>query len=413
MSICISSLAALGVLATVPAALAQIAFDVAGKPVQAHTFGSQGFAYSNRNNYLTMKTAAGSFAFTDLGANVSMQLTDRLRVGAQWYTRNVGEIGNWRPEVDWAMADYRVRDWFGIRGGKVKTAVGLFNDTQDLQFLHTWALPPTSVYSIDARGDTIAHWGADLYGNIGLRKAGALSYTVYGGQRPSDMQGGFVYGLETSSMVTTPSGPVYLIGVGKKIESYGGPVYGADLRWTTPVPGLLAGASYMKLDTTTRGYYTTNQYPYLNETLNNKIIALYSQWTAGSLTVNAEYRKENRDTRYNSANGSLAAPSIRNSRQGYVTVAYRLAKWLEVGTYHSRFVLNWHMNHGDPRNHIFDQAVTARFDLTKYFDLKVEGHWLDGAMINSGLNRGFYAAPNPDGLSPTMRLLVVRIGFHI
>jgi hypothetical protein len=392
--------------------LAQFNFDLAGRSVQAHTFGSQGFAYSNQNNYLTMKTASGSW-FTDMGANASMQVTDKLRIGGQLYTRNVGQIGNWHPEVDWATVDYRFRDWFGVRGGKVKTAVGLFNDTQDLEFLHTWALMPSAAYSLDARGDTIAHVGADLYGSFGLKKAGSLGYTVYGGQRPSDMQGGFVYGLETSSMVTTASGPVYLVAVGKKIDSYGGPVFGADLRWTTPWKGLMAGASYMKLDTTTRGSYLSNQVPYVNHTRNNQIVAFYAQQTIGKLTLNAEYRKENRDTVYNSANGQMAAPSIRNSRQGYVTAAYRLTKWLELGTYHSRFVLNWHLNHGDPRNHVFEQAATARFDLTDYFDLKVEGHWIDGAMINSGLNRGFYAAPNPNGLAPEMRLFVVRLGFHM
>ena len=53
-------------------------------------------------------------------------------------------MGNWHPELDWAVADYRFKDWFGIRGGKVKTALGLYNDTQDLEFLYTWALMPQS-----------------------------------------------------------------------------------------------------------------------------------------------------------------------------------------------------------------------------------------------------------------------------
>jgi hypothetical protein len=151
---------------------------------------------------------------------------------------------------------------------------------------------PSAAYSLDARGDTIAHVGADLYGSFGLKKGGSLGYMVYGGQRPSDIQGGFVYGLESSSMVTTPSGPVYLIAVGKKIDSYGGPVFRADLRWTTPWNGLMFGASYMKLDTTTRGSYVSNQAPYVNHTRNNQIAAFYAQQTIGKLTINAEYRKE-------------------------------------------------------------------------------------------------------------------------
>jgi hypothetical protein len=65
------------------------------------------------------------------------------------------------------------------------------------------------------------------------------------------------------------------------------------------------------------------------------------------------------------------------------------------------------------RNHIFDQAVTARFDLKSYLDLKIEGHFLDGAVSSNITNRGFYAADNPQGIAPTTRLLILRLGFHL
>ncbi|MBN8732371.1 MAG: hypothetical protein J0L64_17650 [Acidobacteria bacterium] len=387
-------------------------WKVGGKPLQIHGFASQGFAVSDHNNYLTMRTTSGSFAFTDAGLNVAMPLTDKFRVGAQLYVRNVGEFGQGRPQVDWAVADYRFADWLGIRGGKVKTVVSLYNDTQDMVFLHPWALMPGSLYSVDARGDTIAHLGADLYGTIPAGDAGSLAYTVYGGKRPSDMQGGFVYGLETSSLVTTPSGPVYVVAIGKQIDSYSGPTYGADLRWSAPLPGLLLGGSYMKLDTTIRGSYLSNGRPYENHTLRNDLIAAYGQYTWRQLEFTGEYRKEVKNTLYNSSNGAIAPPSLRNSRGGYGAVVYRPVRWFECGTYHSRFVLNWDQYHGDPRNHVFDQAFTARFNWKHEVHLKVEGHLIDGAMINSGLNRGFYAASNPNGLEPEMKLLVLRLGWN-
>jgi hypothetical protein len=400
-------------MAMAPAVLhAQLNFTLAGRNVNVHSFASQGFAYSSHNNYLTMKTSEGSFSLTDFGFNASTQLTDKFRVGAQLYGRNIGKIGNWKPSLDWALADYRYKDWLGFRGGKVKTVIGLYNDTQDMEFLHTWALMPSSVYAVDARGDTIAHLGGDLYGDIPAKRLGSFSYVVYGGQRPNDMEGGFVYGLETSSLRKTPLGPEYFLAIGKKVESYGGPMYGVDVRWTTPIAGFITGASYMSLDTTTKGYYLSNNYPYTNHTLQDKLYAFYVQYTVGNLKFDAEYRKENRDTLYNTESGALAAPSLRNSRQGYLAVSYRISKRLEVGTYHSRFVLNWDQNHGDPKNHVFDQTVTARLDLNRYLDLKAEGHFIDGAMINSGLNRGFYAAPNPNGLQPQTKLLVLRLGYH-
>jgi hypothetical protein len=135
------------VLSGVPGLLhGQVDFRIADRSVQIHSFASQGLAYSNDNNYLTMNTTSGSFSFSDAGGNISISLTDKFRVGAQVYLRNVGKLGNWQPGLDWAAADYRLKDWFGIRAGKVKTALGLYNDTQDMEFLHTWALMPTSVY---------------------------------------------------------------------------------------------------------------------------------------------------------------------------------------------------------------------------------------------------------------------------
>jgi len=89
-------------------------FEVQGRKVDVHGFVSQGFAVSNGNNYLTMKTTA---AFTDGAIN-----------------------GAWRPQLDWAFGDYKFKDWFGIRVGKVKTTLGLYADIQDEAFLTPWAI---------------------------------------------------------------------------------------------------------------------------------------------------------------------------------------------------------------------------------------------------------------------------------
>jgi hypothetical protein len=130
------------------------------RQVQIHGFASQGFVHTNANNWLTMNTShVGSGEFTDFGANASVQITDKFRVGAQIYDRNLGDLGRWHPSLDWAFADYRFKSWFGIRGGKVKTVMGLYNDTQDLDFLRPFALLPQSIYATDLRECTIAHTG--------------------------------------------------------------------------------------------------------------------------------------------------------------------------------------------------------------------------------------------------------------
>jgi hypothetical protein len=210
-------------------------FKLFDRTVQVHGFVSQGIAYTDDNNWLTMKTSVGSYSYTDFGANISMPVTDKFRIGAQIYDRNLGNLGKWHPSLDWAVADYRFHHWFGIRGGKVKTVMGLYNDTQDLDFLHTFALLPQSIYPTDMRDSTIAHVGGDVYGDIGLKNhLGTLSYTAFAGHRQDSQYGGYPYMARSQDLIN--------------ISSFGGLQYGGDLRWTTPLKGLLVGVSRMNED---------------------------------------------------------------------------------------------------------------------------------------------------------------------
>ena len=160
-------------------------FKIGNRPVQVHGFASQGYGYSNQNNFLTMNTSHGSPAFTEGALNLSMPISDRFRIDGQGYTRKIGSLDDFKPQLDWAYGDSKIAPWVGMRAGKVKTALGLYNDTQDMEFLHTWALLPQSIYPTDLRTTFIAHTGGDLYGRIPLKKAGKLDYTAYAGLRSS------------------------------------------------------------------------------------------------------------------------------------------------------------------------------------------------------------------------------------
>lgn len=397
---------------------AQFDFQLAGRNVQVHSFASQGFAYSNRNNLMTMDTSNGSGAFTDFGMNIAMPVTDKLRVGAQIYNRNVGKLGNWRPTIDWAFADYRFKDWFGVRGGKVKTALGLYNDTQDMEFLHTWALLPQAVYPIDQRGETIAHVGADVYGDLAMKKYGSISYTAYVGRRPNDPQGGFVYAMNNAKLVNRPNEamPFWLPADPasvRHIDNHSGPVFGADLRWTTPVKGFLAGASYLQEDLTANGYYVMSKAKYTLRDKKDNTLAYYGQYTFGNLRIDGEYRRQIRQWYSWTGDVQPRVPNSKDSRFGYISAAYRFNKWLEMGTYHSRFIYTSAAPLSLPRNHIYDQVFTVRFDVNSHIDWKVEAHMIDGAASSNITNRGFYAADNPAGILPTTNMFVMRLGFRM
>lgn len=371
-------------------AYGQFDFKLGNRAVQIHSFGQQGFAYSNDNNFLTMNTSKGSFAMTDGGINASMPVTDKFRVGAQLYARNIGDLGRYRVQLDWAYGDYKFKEWLGVRAGKVKTALGLLNDTQDAEFLHTWAILPQSVYPLDLRSNTIAHTGADLYGQLSLRKAGSLSYTGYIGARVNDKRGGLYFVAADG---------------GYPVTSYSGVASGVDLRWNTPLAGLMLGGSWS--DQTVKEVIQSIAITVSNDP--QRLSAFYGDYTHDRWHLSGEYRKNRQIIRAESPRPTSI--SDYGDRSMFVAIAFRATKHLELGTYNSRYLVDVPKDTRVGADHIFDQAITARFDITKWWNLKVEGHFMNG-FGDTYSAHGFYRRNNPNP-TPSTSMFVVRTGFYL
>jgi hypothetical protein len=386
-------------------------FKVLGRTVQVHGFVSQGFIYTNDNNWLTMNTSQGSAAFTDFGLNMSSHLTDKFLVGAQVYDRNLGQLGQYHPSLDWAVADYRFKRWFGVRGGKVKTTLGLYNDTQDLDFLRPFALLPQSVYPTDVRDATIAHLGGDIYGTISLKHhLGDFSYTAYAGHRSDSIYSGFAYLASQYDVF---------------YSSYGGLQYGGDLRWNTPLKGLLIGASRINQDLSGKAKFispynpTGGFVPYSDTSRADWANQFYGEYTAGKLRIDSEYR---RFLHSDVVNGGILYTSD-DVRAWYVSGAYRVVKRLTIGSYYSRYVITTaaggplaalfpaQTDTSLPANHVYDKVVTGRVDLNRFWNVKVEGHFMDG-YGDSLYPDGFYPQQNSNGFKPNTNALVVKTSFN-
>jgi hypothetical protein len=386
-------------------------FKLFDRTVQVHGFVSQGFVYTSGNNWLTMNTLNGSAAMTDFGLNMSSPITDKLRIGAQGYDRDLGQFGQYHPSLDWAVADYRFESWFGVRGGKVKTTLGLYNDTQDLDFLRPFALLPQSVYPTDLRDTVIAHLGGDIYGNISLEHGlGDLSYTAYAGHRSDSLYSGY---------------PFYLSSFGAHIMSFGGLQYGADLRWNTPLKGLLLGASRMNEDITGRGSVTdvfdpgAGLVPYSEASKADWTNQFYGEYTVGRLRIDSEYRRYWR----NQELISVASESFADIRGWYVSGAYRIRKRLQIGSYYSRYTITNVVSGalasfyppatdtGLPANHDYGKVITGRVELNRFWNVKIEGHFMNG--YGSGpYPNGFYTQVNPQGFKPNTNALVVKTSLY-
>lgn len=396
-------------LSVLPLAGAQ-EFKIGGRAVQVHGFASQGFLWTDQNNWLTTNSTQFSGAMTDMGLNMSSQLTDKFRVGAQVYDRNLGQLGQWHPSLDWAVADYRFTNWFGVRAGKVKTTLGLYNDSQDLDFLRVFAFLPQGVYPTDLRDVTMAHAGGDLYGNIPLQHhLGDLSYTAYVGHRSDSVYGGYHY---------------LVMGWGVFTREMGGLQYGADLRWNTPVKGLTIGASRLNQELAATGMFISplnpnaGLLPYESSTKKYWTNQYYAQFLFHRLHIDGEYRRFYNYVPY--IPGSDVSSDVRS---WYVAGSYRIHKRFEVGSYYSRYTIRdvaggvaAMMSPNDvdlshPGNHVYDKVVALRMDPNRFTYVKVEGHFMDGYGIGSYPN-GFYPQQNPSGFKRNTNALVLKTGFH-
>ncbi|MGP0019394.1 MAG: hypothetical protein ACLPHP_12550 [Candidatus Sulfotelmatobacter sp.] len=370
--------------------------------IQIHGFATQGFLYSSTNNYLSANTSGGSLAWNDGAVSVSDSLSDKLRVGIQLHMYQLGDLGGPTLQVDWATGDYKLNEHFGFRAGKFKIPIGLFNDSQDVDAVHLWALLPQSIYPTDNRSVTLSAMGGECYGIEKLgKKAGTLVYRAYAGYRPLDLTGGYVKSLNLDlALIDAEFGlPVTPVTVAPP-----GNVFGGDVRWQTPLKGLLIGSSAFDEDEHGSAGAVAIR------VVRNTVTQQYAQFERGKFFAAVETRRLPVTTFavVTTAGGPIVIPDAIDWRSWHVMTSYRVSEKLQIGTYYSHFV-NAGSGAGNNTalisNYSKDWTVSSRYDFNSYFYGKLEEHFIHGTAL------GYYSDTNPNGEKPRSNVLAAKIGF--
>lgn len=160
-------------------------------------------------------------------------------------------------------------------------------------------------------------------------------------------------------------------------------------------------------------------FPYSESSKADWTNQFYGEYTRGNLRIDSEYRRYIRDQVI------LSTSTILDDlRAWYVAGSYRINKRLQFGCYYSHYTITTvfggafaqdgltnQVDTSLPTNHIYDKVITARIDLKKYWNVKIEGHFING-YADYNYPDGFYPQVNPGGLNPETNAVVIKTGFN-
>jgi hypothetical protein len=151
--------------------------------LEVHGFATQGFVKTSANSFFG-DSENGSFEFTELGVNATLEPSAGVRLSGQLLSRRAGEMYSGSPSVDFALADFSIRntetDSLSVLIGRIKNPLGLFNETRDVAFTRPGIFLPQVVYfdklrnvilSSDGVGVRMEHFGDRANVNLYLAAA--------------------------------------------------------------------------------------------------------------------------------------------------------------------------------------------------------------------------------------------------
>jgi len=375
------AVSALVLLAQRPAAAAGLTLPGQLAELQIHGFISQGFLLTSANDYLA-HSSEGSFEFTEIGLNFTLPATDRLTLGLQIFSHDLGPIGDYRATLDWYSLDYHWRDWLGIRAGRVKLPFGLYNDSSDIDAARTSVLLPQSIYPAQNRDFLLAQTGGEVYGYRDLGAAGGLDYRLYGGTIFLDVK-------------QQPGSPFTVVDLNVPF------VAGGRMLWVPPIEGLRLGGSlqFLRLETHLLPASSSSS---VAVNLPVMLWVASVEYTVRDLLFAAEYSRWR--VRAQSSNPAMFPESLTFSERGYALTSYRVNSWLQAGAYYSVLFPNTNQRGGFAGRQL-DAALTLRFDVNAYWLVKVEGHYMHGT---AGLSPSLNGNRPLSSLTPDWALFTVK-----
>ena len=416
--------------------------------IQLHGFISQGFVFSKTHNFLFDDMDHGSFEFNELGLTVSKQINDNMHLGIQLFSRDQGNIGNNEVVFDWAYADYHPIDSFGVRVGKLKMPLGLYNDTRDIDILRTCIFLPQSAYLEYYRDVLSGLHGVGFYGSLPFEWGSDITYQIQTGTLKIDAHGGVTTLLRNEANID--SHPLM------EIDSYAVNNCINGMLMFSPYPGIRLASSLIqtrtKIDAIINpelSHVFADEHSYaqlyykglidpsnaIQEKINKGTIAMFAGYPLEaevddvlaymhSIEFNIDRFLVMIEYYHYTYNIFIEIPKTLRlyndnffTEGYYANIVYRFNDYIETGLYYSCLYDNGWDKAGDRFENIDekryqgflkDLALSVRFDMNQNWTFKIENHWMDGTAFLMEIN-------NPEkrkNLGRYWHMFAAKMTFH-
>lgn len=157
--------------------------------IQVHGFLNQGLFSTDENDIFGNSNDGFAVDYTQIGLNAAWIITPELRVAGQILSRRAGANDDGDLRLDYGLIDWKFvssqSNRAGVRLGRIKMPIGLYNETRDVAHTHPGILLPQSIYTESQRDILLSADGVALYAEH-TTPMGDWILDVLGGQLRED-----------------------------------------------------------------------------------------------------------------------------------------------------------------------------------------------------------------------------------
>lgn len=135
--------------------------------LKLHGFFTQNAVHTSVNNMYGDSENSVSTDYTEAGLNVYYSPFDKLSFSSQILFRNAGKVDNDKVDFDYGFMDITLNEYeqgnYGLRLGRIKNPLGLYNETRDVAFTTPSIILPQGIYYDRSRSLLRASDGTQFY----------------------------------------------------------------------------------------------------------------------------------------------------------------------------------------------------------------------------------------------------------